>query len=157
MLVAAGLIYAGQAGATRWPSGKRPGSTLWSRITGMHLAVAAEFSTFRRTLAAILNPLLAMSGEDDPQLSAWMSAHLRVIAVPVPDPDQLGRIETAPRRRARYGARPCRSRAPPAARSRPTGRAASGHIAGTVSSPGHPSRASPRFWTPPPWRWALAI
>lgn len=95
MLVAAGLIYAGQAGATRWPSGKRSGSTLWSRITTMHLAGAAEFSTFRRTLAAILSPVLAMSGEDDPQLSEWMSAHLRVIAVPVPDADQLGRIETA--------------------------------------------------------------
>ncbi len=95
MLVAAGLIYAGQAGATRWPSSKRSDSTLWSRITGMHLAGAAEFSTFRRTLAAILSPVLSMSGEDDPQLSAWMSAHLRVIAVPVPDPDQLGRIETA--------------------------------------------------------------
>src|SRR5215472_9277872 len=27
--VASGLIYAGQAGATRWPSGKRSGSTLW--------------------------------------------------------------------------------------------------------------------------------
>ena len=95
MQVAAGLIYAGQAGATRWPSGKRSDSTLWSRITGMHLAGAAEFSTFRRTLAAILSPVLAMSGEDDPQLSAWMSAYLLVIAVPVPDPDQLGRIETA--------------------------------------------------------------
>lgn len=93
--VADGLIYAGQAGATRWPSGKRSDSTLWSRITGMHLAGAAEFSTFRRTLAAILGPVLGMTSEDDPQLSSWMSSHLRVIAIPVPDPDQLSRIETA--------------------------------------------------------------
>jgi hypothetical protein len=93
--VAAGLVYAGQAGATRWPSGKRSASTLWSRITGMHLAGAAEFSTFRRTLAAILGPVLGMTGVDDPQLSAWISTHLRVIAVPVPDPDQLGHIEAA--------------------------------------------------------------
>ena len=59
----------------------------------MHLAGAAEFSTFRRTLAAILSPVVGMTREDDPQLSAWISAHLRVIAVPVPNPDQLGRIE----------------------------------------------------------------
>ena len=93
--MAAGLIYAGQAGATRWPSGKRSASTLWSRITGMHLAGAAEFSTFRRTLAAILGPVLGMTGEDDPQLSAWISARLRVTAIPVPDADQLGQIEAA--------------------------------------------------------------
>ena len=47
--VPGGLIYAGQAGATRWPSGKRSQGTLWGRITGMHLGGAAEFSTFRRT------------------------------------------------------------------------------------------------------------
>jgi hypothetical protein len=52
--VSGGLIYAGQAGATRWPSGKRSQNTLWGRIKGMHLGAAAEFSTFRRTLAAIL-------------------------------------------------------------------------------------------------------
>ena len=93
--VTAGLIYAGQAGATRWPSGQRSGSTLWSRITGMHLAGAAEFSTFRRTLAAILRPVIGLASEDDPQLSEWMTAHLRVAAVAVTDADQLGRIEAA--------------------------------------------------------------
>ena len=91
--VAAGLIYAGQAGATRWPSGKQSASTLWTRITGMHLGGAAEFSTFRRTLAAILRPVLGMTGEDDPQLSAWMKAHLRIIAVPAPDASRLGQAE----------------------------------------------------------------
>ena len=90
-----GLIYAGQAGATRWPSGKRSASTLWTRITDMHLAGSAEFSTFRRTLAAILRPVLGLASENDPRLSAWISTHLRVIAVPVPDPGQLGTIETA--------------------------------------------------------------
>jgi hypothetical protein len=60
----------------------------------MHLAGAAEFSTFRRTLAAILGTVLGMTGEDDPQLSTWIDAHLRIIAAPVPDPDQLGHIET---------------------------------------------------------------
>ena len=93
--VAAGLIYAGQAGATRWPSGKQSASTLWNRITGMHLGGAAEFSTFRRTLAAILRPVLAMASEDDPQLSSWIKAHLRVIAVPAPEATQLGQAEAA--------------------------------------------------------------
>ena len=82
--MAAGLIYAGQAGATRWPSGKRSRNTLWGRITGMHLGGAAEFSTFRRTLAAILRLVLSLTAEDDPQLSAWINARLRVIAVPGP-------------------------------------------------------------------------
>ena len=45
-----GMIYAGLAGATRWPSGKRSTNTLWSRIAGMHLGRRHEFSTFRRTL-----------------------------------------------------------------------------------------------------------
>jgi hypothetical protein len=93
--VPGGLIYAGQAGATRWPSGKRTQGTLWGRITGMHLGGAAEFSTFRRTLAAILRPVLGLDTEDDPKLSAWISTHLGVNAVPVPDPDRLAETETA--------------------------------------------------------------
>ena len=45
-----GMIYAGLAGATRWPSGKPSSNTLWSRIAGMHLGKRHESSTFRRTL-----------------------------------------------------------------------------------------------------------
>lgn len=93
--VLAGLIYTGQAGATRWPSGKRSRNTLWSRIVGMHLGGSAEFSTFRRSLAAILSSVLGLVTEDDPRLSEWIEAHLRVIAVPVPDADRLGEIEAA--------------------------------------------------------------
>ncbi len=59
----------------------------------MHLGSSAEFSTFRRTLAAILRPVLHLNAEDDPQLSEWMSIHLRVNAVPVPDADGLGETE----------------------------------------------------------------
>lgn len=92
--VSPGLIYAGQAGATRWPSGRRSEGTLWDRIAAMHLGGSAEFSTFRRTLAAILRPVLPLDAEDDPRLSAWINAHLRVVAVPMPDADTLGRIET---------------------------------------------------------------
>jgi hypothetical protein len=61
----------------------------------MHLGGAAEFSTFRRTLAAILRPVLGLDTEDDPKLSAWISTHLGVNSVPVPDPDRLAEAETA--------------------------------------------------------------
>jgi hypothetical protein len=93
--VAHGLIYAGQAGATRWPSGKRSNSTLRDRLIGMHLTGNVEFSTFRRTLWAVLTATLGLSGKDEQALSEWMRANLRVIAVPVPDADTLGRVEAA--------------------------------------------------------------
>lgn len=92
--VAPGLVYAGQAGATHWPSGRRSRNTLWGRIAGMHLGGAAEFSTFRRTLAAILGSVLPLETEDDPRLSTWISEHLRVIAVQVSDADGLGQVES---------------------------------------------------------------
>lgn len=90
-----GLIYAGQAGATRWPSGKRSTNTLWGRIAGMHLVGAAEFSTFRRTLAAILLPVLGLDGENDPRLSEWIGTRLRIVVVAFPDADRLGETESA--------------------------------------------------------------
>ena len=65
------------------------------RITGMHLGGAAESSTFRRTLAAILRPVLGLDTEDDPNLPAWISTHLGVNAVSAPDPDRLPEAETA--------------------------------------------------------------
>lgn len=40
--IAAGLIYAGQAGATKWPSGRRSTATLASRIGGNHIRGRAE-------------------------------------------------------------------------------------------------------------------
>lgn len=92
--VSPGLIYGGQAGATRWPSGKSSTNTLWGRIAKMHLGNVSDFSTFRRTLAAILGPLLGLNGEDDPGLLDWIKMHLSVIAVPVPDADRLGQIES---------------------------------------------------------------
>ena len=93
--IPAGLIYAGQAGATRRPSGRRSTNTLWGRISGMHLGGSAEFSTFRRSLAAILRGVLGLDTEDDPRLSDWINAHLRVVTLEVPDADRLGEIESA--------------------------------------------------------------
>ncbi|MBL7621354.1 MULTISPECIES: DUF6884 domain-containing protein [unclassified Frankia] len=92
-LVAPGLIYAGQAGATRWPSGRRSANTLWTRIAGMHLGGRAEFSTLRRTLAAALSGALDLEHKDAAPLDAWIRQHLRVTAVPFEDPDRLAQVE----------------------------------------------------------------
>jgi hypothetical protein len=91
--VSPGLIYAGQAGSTRWPSGRRSRNTLRDRLIGMHLTGNVEFSTFRRTLWAVLDIPLGLAAKGEHALTEWMTAHLRVIAVPVPDADVLGRIE----------------------------------------------------------------
>ena len=84
-----GLIYAGLAGATRWPSGKRSSYTLWSRIAGMHLTGRHEFST----LGSILAAADQRRGIDEERLSAWMSQHLAVRVVLGPGADELGHIE----------------------------------------------------------------
>ncbi|MFP5219779.1 MAG: DUF6884 domain-containing protein [Actinomycetes bacterium] len=91
--VPAGLIYAGQAGATRWPSGRRSSNTLHGRLVGMHLGTRAQFSTFRRTLGAALRVPLDLAGPDDERLSVWMQQHLRAVVVSVADGDELGRLE----------------------------------------------------------------
>lgn len=91
--IARGLIYAGLAGATRWPSGKRSTNTLWLRITGMHLGGRHEFSTFRLTLGSILASATGYSTIDEEALTAWMKQHLKVLAVPYDDADTLGRLE----------------------------------------------------------------
>ena len=93
--LAAGLIYAGCAGATRWPSGKPSTNTLWSRIRGMHLGGRHEFSTFRRTLGSVLAEANRWQAIDEQALTDWMMRHLRVVAVPHKDPDVLGKVEAA--------------------------------------------------------------
>lgn len=93
--VGPGLIYAGLAGATRWPSGTRSTNTLWLRIADMHLRGNREFSTFRRTLGAVLADATASNSIDEHALTVWMHAHLRVIAVPCTNADALGRLEKA--------------------------------------------------------------
>ncbi|MFI6753801.1 DUF6884 domain-containing protein [Rhodococcus coprophilus] len=93
MPLAPGLIYAGLAGATRWPSGKRSTNTLWLRIAGMHLGGNHEFSTFRRTLGSILVHDQGSDVIDEHALTAWMTRHLSVVAIASGDPDTLGRLE----------------------------------------------------------------
>ena len=92
--IAPGLIYAGLAGATRSRSGRPSTNTLWGRLQGMHLGSRNEFSTFRRSLGSVLAEVSGSSQIDEERLTAWMHAHLRVIAVPVADADALDGLET---------------------------------------------------------------
>lgn len=91
--VGPGLIYAGLAGATRWPSGTPSEQTLWSRIKGNHLGGRHQGSTFRLTLGSVLAAARGCSAIDETALTEWMHQHLRVIAVPYDDADTLGRLE----------------------------------------------------------------
>lgn len=97
----AGRIYAGQAGATKWPSGTPGNDTLGRRIGQMHLGGKVRMSTFRWTLAAILFDrldvqvkapmVLAPSSEE--ALTEWMRRHLSVAVHPHDDRDSLGGLE----------------------------------------------------------------
>ena len=95
------LVYAGQAGATRWPSGTRSSATLASRIRGNHINGNASSSTFRLTLSALLLRPLGLTAlnpgrlapEDRKIVSVWIKDHLRVVIVPYDDRDSLGKVE----------------------------------------------------------------
>lgn len=93
LIVECGLIYAGLAGATRWPSGKRSNNTLWSRVITMHLGGNYAFSTFRLTLGAILAEPTGEARIDEMRLTQWMKDHLRLVTIPCEDSDVLGRLE----------------------------------------------------------------
>ncbi len=100
--VGAGLVYAGQAGATAWPSGTQPQSTLSSRIRGNHLRGRVTASTWRLSLAALLQEPLGLHvkhGELDDRsktaLTEWMEDRLRLAVHPAPDRDTLGALEHA--------------------------------------------------------------
>ena len=99
----AGRILIGQAGATRWPSGRVNSDTLGDRIARTHLNGRVRSSTVRLTIAGILfaqlalvvqaSALLQASAEQD--LSDWMSAHLSVAVHPHDDRDTLAGLEQA--------------------------------------------------------------
>lgn len=59
----------------------------------MHLGGRHEFSTFRRTLGAILANARQEQTIDEARLTTWMHDHLKVIAVPFDDADTLGKLE----------------------------------------------------------------
>lgn len=97
----AGRIYAGQAGATRWPSGLPTHNTLGLRIGQMHLSGKVRMSTFRWTLAAILRRRLGLrvgspmvlEASSEQTLSEWMGRHLAVAVHPYDDRDSLDALE----------------------------------------------------------------
>ena len=88
-----GLIYAGLAGATR-SGGSTSSNTLWGRIATMHLGKRHGFSTLRLSLGSILASAYGQPAIDEVQLTRWMHAHLRIVAIPVEDPVSLGDLET---------------------------------------------------------------
>lgn len=96
------LIYAGQAGASSSRAAKPSGATLESRIRGNHIGGNTRSSTFRKTLASVLQEPLGLtmgaSALDRPsneRLSGWVADHLRVVIAPVDDPEVLHQIEAA--------------------------------------------------------------
>ena len=91
--VSEGLLYAGLAGATR-SGGSTSSNTLWGRIATMHLGKKHEFSTLRRSLGSTLARAYDQPAIDEAQLTRWMYAHLRVVAIPVTDAHTLDALET---------------------------------------------------------------
>lgn len=99
--LAAGLIYAGQAGATKWPSGTAGTRTLASRVGSSHLGGNIRGSTFRLTLAACLYQRLRLvragarklEPPSEQRLSEWMRQHLDVAVLPSVDRDPLADLE----------------------------------------------------------------
>ena len=98
-----GRIYAGQAGATKWPSGKTGTNTLGKRIGQMHLGGKVRMSTFRWTLASLLFDQLEMRAQasmlitpaSEQALTEWMRGHLSVAVHPHEDRDTLAGLEHA--------------------------------------------------------------
>ena len=103
MTVEQGRIHLGQAGATKWPSGRSNDDTLGRRIGEVHLGGRVRMSTFRWTLASILFDQLELHGQaamlitasSELALSEWMRAHLSVAVHPHDDRDSLGGLEHA--------------------------------------------------------------
>ncbi|OBK19340.1 helix-turn-helix domain-containing protein [Mycobacterium asiaticum] len=95
------LLYAGQAGATKWPSGTKSAATLGSRIGTQHIKGNARSSTFRLTISSLLSTRLSLvpiaGGKLDPAsnalISEWIADHLRVVIAPFDDRDALRRLE----------------------------------------------------------------
>ncbi len=57
----------------------------------MHLGTKHEFSTFRRSIGAILAGTQGRDDIDEVALTSWMDLHLRVLVVPYADADALGK------------------------------------------------------------------
>jgi hypothetical protein len=101
--VAPGRIHAGQAGATKWPSGKAGTGALGARIGEVHLGGKVRMSTFRWSLAAVLfgqlevqvQAAMLITASSEQTLTAWMREHLSVAVHAHDDRDTLGGLERA--------------------------------------------------------------
>ena len=99
----AGRIYVGQAGATKWPSGRASDDTLGDRVGRVHLAGKVRSSLLRLTLASILldqldlvvQAAMLLQASSEQALSEWMRAHLSVAVHPHDDRDSLAGLELA--------------------------------------------------------------
>ena len=60
----------------------------------MHLGRRHDFSTLRRSLGSILAATHGESTIDEERLTRWMHDHLKVVLLPVGDPDALDALET---------------------------------------------------------------
>ena len=100
--VSQGRIYAGQTGATVWPSGKERQATLLGRVGRNHLRWSIRSSTFRLTLASALREALGLVVEgrqrlepaSDKTLSKWIADHLEVAIHPFEERDALADLES---------------------------------------------------------------
>ncbi|HEY5386345.1 MAG TPA: hypothetical protein VIL79_00425, partial [Thermoleophilia bacterium] len=96
-----GRIYVGQAGATKWPAGKRVTTTLARQIGETHLGGRVRSSDLRFSLAAALLTELGLQVQapmlvappSEAELSGWMKRHLAVAVHPFADPDTLESLE----------------------------------------------------------------
>lgn len=59
----------------------------------MHLGSNHEFSTFRRSIGAILAVTKGRKFIDENDLTEWMHLHLKVLVVSFEDADSLGKVE----------------------------------------------------------------
>jgi hypothetical protein len=99
----AGRIYVGQAGATRWPSGRVGADTLGDRVGRAHLAGKVRSSAARLALAAVLldqlelvvQAAMLLQASSEQALSDWMRAHLSVAVHVHDDRDTLAGLEQA--------------------------------------------------------------
>ena len=98
-----GRIYIGEAGATRWPSGRASDDTLGDRIARTHLGGKVRGSPIRLTLASVLlaqldlvvQAAMLLQASSEQALSEWMRAHLSVAVHPHDDRDSLAGLEQA--------------------------------------------------------------
>ena len=99
----AGRVLVGQAGATKWPSGRAGDDTLGERIGRTHLAGKVRGSALRLALAAVLldrlelavQAAMLLQASSEQALSEWMRAHLSVAVHAHDDRDTLAGLEQA--------------------------------------------------------------